>query len=240
MERFVLKNRGNKVVILILSGKNNEDRRQAQRDTWLKNIEIPHYFVLGGPTDLKEPDILWADSKDDNLPRKLLSAYQRISNRLDFDYIFTCDDDTYVVIDRLLSCGYENYMYMGECYLFKEEVNEGIGYAEGGAGFFLSREAIERITQVPLDHELIHGPSDTAIGNLSKMYNIKLRRDHRFVQGYSTKKRHGELPTPYNDKITSHYLDPELLRKVHAQFTHKYWRKHLKTDIKIHQAKTLL
>lgn len=39
--------------------------KQAQRDTWLKNIEIPHYFVLGGPTDLKEPDILWADSKDD-------------------------------------------------------------------------------------------------------------------------------------------------------------------------------
>jgi len=220
----------NKIIILILSGKDNIDRRQAQRDTWLKNINVPFKFMLGGE-ESQEPDVLWTDSPDDNLPRKLLSAYHRISNTSEFDYIFTCDDDTYVVVERLLSCGFEDHMYMGTRWL---------DHAEGGAGFFLSRKAIERFTQVPLDHPTLTGPSDVAIGHLAKMYTVYLHEDERFVQGYSNKKRHGELPTPLNDKITSHYLDSDLMHRVHSQFSHQYWKRMLAQDPKFQQAHNIL
>ena len=223
-----MKNPNNKLLIVILSSANNIDRRQIQRDTWLKNINVPFKFILGNESETQEPDILWADSPDDNLPRKLISAYHISKN---FDYIFTCDDDTYVVVDRLLNCGYENHMYMG---------TRWEGHAEGGAGFFLNRESIERLTQVPVDHPLLTGPSDVVIGKLAKMYTIHLHEDERFVQGYSDKKRHGELPTPFNDKITSHYLSPELFHKVHTQFTHQYWRRQLALDLKFRQVKSLL
>lgn len=240
MGRSALKNPKIKLIILILSEKNNKDRRDIQRQTWLKNINIHYRFVLGGEPKKAGDSILWTDSPDDNLPRKLISAYQRISDRYDFDYIFTCDDDTYVVVDRLLSCGFEDHMYMGNCYTFEEGIREGMGHAEGGAGFFLSHEAIERIVQVPLDHELLTGPSDTAIGDLAKMYSIKLRSDDRFVQGYSIKKRHGELPMPFNEVITSHYLSPALFHMVHSQFTHQYWKRQLALDPKVQQAKALI
>jgi hypothetical protein len=224
-----LKNRQNKVLILILSGKNNEERRQAQKDTWLKG-DIPYYFILGGKGKF-EGDILYANAEDDNLPRKLLSAYQCVLDRHEFDYIFTCDDDTYVVIERLLACDFEEHKYMGTRWL---------DHAEGGAGFFLSREAIERFVQVPLDHPVLTGPSDVAIGNLAKMYTIHLHEDERFVQGYSSKKRHGELPMPSNDKITSHYLEPDLMHKVHTQFVHQYWKGMLAQDEKFQQAHNIL
>jgi hypothetical protein len=136
-----------------------------------------------------------------------------------------------VVVERLLSCGFEDHMYMGTRWL---------DHAEGGAGFFLSREAIERFSQVPLDHETMTGPSDVAIGNLAKMYTVHLHEDDRFVQGYSSKKRHGELPTPSNDVITSHYLNPELMHKVHAQFTHQFWKRILVQDPKFQQAYNIL
>jgi hypothetical protein len=235
MERCDLKNpKNNKIIILILSGKDNKDRRDAQRQTWLKNTNIPYKFVLGNEADIleaQEPDILWTDSPDDNLPRKLISAYQRVSDRYDFDYIFTCDDDTYVVVERLLDCGFENHMYMGTRWK---------NHAEGGAGFFLSRETIERFTQVPLDHLILTGPSDVAIGNLAKMYTVNLHEDNRFVQGHSSIKRHGELPMPFNDKITSHYLGPELMHKVHTQFTRLYWKRMLAQDPKFQQAYNIL
>ena len=228
------------LVILILSSKDNKERRQAQRDTWLKNIHIPYRFILGIPFESLESDSLWVNAEDTDLPEKLLIAYKTCLRKFDFKHIFTCDDDTYVVVDRLLNCGYEEHMYMGNKYTFKEGAREGKSHAEGGGGFFLSREAIERITQVPLDHELIDGPSDTAIGDLAKMYSIKLYNDNRFVQGYSTKKRHGELPTPLNNVITSHYLDAKLFHKVHSQFSHAFWSERLAKDLKVSQAKSII
>lgn len=230
------KNQQNNVIIVILSGKNFKERRQAQRETWLKNSGLEHCFILGGAEEItQEPDILWVDCKDDELSKKLILAYKYLVKK-NFNYIFTCDDDTYVVVDRLLSCGFQEHEYMGTCYTFEEGIREGIGHAEGGAGFFLSRAAIEKITQIPIDHPIIAGPSDTTIGDLTKMYNIKLRDDKRFVQGYSIKKKHGEIPTLLNEKITSHYVSPELMHKIHADFTRLYWQNIMETDQHVRQS----
>ena len=229
-ERCDLNNPKNKLIILILSGKNNISRRKVQQETWLKNIHIPYHFVLGGEEISQEPNVLWVDADDSELAQKLLRAYKYLL-KYDFDHIFTCDDDTYVVVERLLACGYEDHMYMG---------TRWEDHAEGGAGFFLNRESIERFAQVPIDHPSLIGPSDVAIGNLAKMYTVYLHEDNRFIQGYSSKKKHGELPTPSNDVITSHYITLQLFKKIHSQFSHLYWKKILAQDPKFQLAKAIL
>jgi len=243
MEKSDLNNQKIDIIFLILSAKNNKKHRDAQKNTWLKNCPFPYFFIVGDETAQKtiiKNNTIITNCKDTELPKKLLLAYKYINNNFSFSHAFACDDDTYVVLDRLVSCGYKKYMYMGTCYTFEKGTREGLGHAEGGAGFFLNKEAIERITQIPLDHPILEGPSDTAIGDLAKMYNIKLRSDDRFVQGYSIKKRHGELPTPFNQKITSHYVDPDLMYKIHVQFKQLNWRNELSKNLKFKQLKAFL
>lgn len=240
MEKSISKNQ-NELIILILSGKNFKERREVQRKTWLKDTHIPYYFILGEKDpDLKEDNILWVNTKDDELARKVILAYRDTLKNYDFSHIFTCDDDTYVVIQRLITCNYENHMYMGTGYTFSEGKRKGKKHAEGGAGFFLSQEAVKRITQCPIDHEILNNPSDIAIGDLAKMYDIKFHNDNRFIQGYSEKKTHGEFPTPFNNKITSHYVNQRLFYKIYSQFTHLYWKDKLYKHLRQRKIKTLI
>lgn len=231
MEKYISKNH-NKLIFVILSGKNNKERRTILKQTWLKNLKFPYYFVLGEENDSKESNILQVPVKDNDLARKLLSAYKYLLEQFDFDYIFTCDDDTYVVVDRLLKCGYENHMFMGNFYTFQEGERKNLFHAEGGAGFFLDYESISRITQCPIEHKILDQPSDVAISDLASMYSVRIHDDKRFVQGYSTKKRHGEIPTPHNDKITSHYIPINMFAKIHSKFTHIYWKDKLNNLLK--------
>jgi len=192
--------------------KANYERRLELCRTWVTDLQdIPYYFIIGEKSS-SHPHILAVDCDDANLPMKLYLAYKICFERERFDYVFTCDDDTYVVVDRLLNCGFEKYDYMGHIYK---------SHAEGGAGFFLSRRAIEEITSFSPNDPLISQAiaSDTMVGNLCHASKVVAHHDNRFKQGYSSEKKPDPvLPHPDNNVITGHYLNREQFRQIYQSF----------------------
>jgi len=206
----------NKLLILILSGNNNTERRTVQQKTWLQDLgDIPHLFLLSGPNTIKDGHYLYVTSPDQNLPLKLYLGYHYCYK--DYDYIFTCDDDTYVVVDRLLDSGFEDHDYMGTSYTFIKGDRIGRTHAEGGAGFFLSRHALQKM--IPLADYLWNPiASDTMVGDLAAAAKIPLHHHSEFNQGWTMEKRPGELPHPNNTVITSHYMNDEQFMETYKLF----------------------
>jgi len=130
-----------KIIITVLSCKKNASLRKCILNTWAKNISVEVFFIVGDNYTRIEDNILYIDCPDDylNHSHKQIDALRFLYDK-DFTHIFCCDDDTYVVIDRLLNCGYEDHDYMGATVYTSNRV----AYAYGGSGFFLSKKAVEK------------------------------------------------------------------------------------------------
>jgi hypothetical protein len=104
-----------------------------------------------------QSDEVELDTPDDydSLPYKT-RAICRWAMSKNLDHIFLCDNDTYVYPQRLLTCGYDRYDYvgkiskpLGETFPYnavdRKNVNHYIAechpWASGGLGYFLSRDA---------------------------------------------------------------------------------------------------
>lgn len=106
----------NKIIILILTC--NVKRQQIIRKTYLndiKRIGYEYYFVIGGEKNEIIGDILYVqvEEKYENLPNKMILAYQFIFKNRKFDYIYKLDDDVIVNFDRLEDIPYYNFEYYG-------------------------------------------------------------------------------------------------------------------------------
>jgi hypothetical protein len=66
-----------------------------------------------------------------------------------YDFVFFCDTDTCVDVNRLLTCGFENADYTG---LFIEGTGCKYPYCSGGVGYFLSQRAVQQVTSVTPTH----------------------------------------------------------------------------------------
>ena len=95
-------------VLLIMNCEQYFYKANKQKDTWLKNIKIPYYHVIGDPSldddymfhDKKK--ILWVKTKDDynSLPKKVIASYEAVYNRFyDLKYVFKTDDDQILQVD---------------------------------------------------------------------------------------------------------------------------------------------
>ena len=106
------------IVILILTGPKNFDRRDVIRETWLSDTpeDIIKYFVIGTkgmpPEQLgtlkfeqsKHEDLLLLPELKDsyfNLTAKVVESFTWLKEHVDFDFVFKGDDDTYVRLDVL-------------------------------------------------------------------------------------------------------------------------------------------
>lgn len=115
------------LLVIILTGPKNKDRRDAIRKTWLskfvdQNIEpnrpskVRYFFVLG--TKGLDTSLYDSIQKEQTLYKDLLlfedfiDAYEKltaklgrmlmwVSENVNFKYLFKCDDDTYARIDSL-------------------------------------------------------------------------------------------------------------------------------------------
>jgi hypothetical protein len=163
-----------KLIIVILSCEKCIDRRNAIRETWLKNCDIEAYFLIGRPGKPAEllGDTIYVDCEDTYIAHtyKMIAFYEYAHKYLDFDYIFKCDDDTYVDIETLLKLPYDQYHYLGFLRYSFSEQNDKFGkwrkyhykavephrrtpylgkvigpWAFGGSGYFLSNDAIKCI-----------------------------------------------------------------------------------------------
>ena len=121
-----------------------------------------------------------------------------------WDYLFKCDDDTYVSIPRLLSYDLRGRDYVGA------EWRPGVGYGSGGAGYFLSRRAAglvaERLTQAT-------GAEDLLVGQILRAAGIEFSIEPRLVPFGSIEHR----PRRENDLITLHGVEADAFLAAHAE-----------------------
>jgi len=108
-----------RLIILILSGPDNLDRRNTIRKTWLAHNDatVKHFFVVGTQDILPEQrntlqsekqkfdDLLLLPRLQDSysmLTKKVLHALKAAHEHYDFDYLLKCDDDSYVLMHKIL------------------------------------------------------------------------------------------------------------------------------------------
>lgn len=110
-----------RLIILILSNPDNLERRNTIRKTWLASREhdimVKYLFVIGTQDILPEQrntlqseknkfdDLLLLPRLQDSygtLTKKVLHALKAVHEHYDFDYLLKCDDDTYVLVHKIL------------------------------------------------------------------------------------------------------------------------------------------
>jgi hypothetical protein len=172
-------------------------------------------FLFGCPTAVAPeqigPHALVLPCPDDypGLPQRTMwfcrwaTQYSVLSTQ--WDYLFKCDDDTYISLPRLLAFDPAGRDYIGA------EWRIGVGYASGGAGYFLSRRAAaivaERLAAYPT------GAEDLLVGRVLAAAGIELSIDPRFVPFGSAERR----PRADNDLITLHAASVDVILAARAE-----------------------
>lgn len=209
------------VLILATSGKDYAARRQGCQDSWLKDLpssdiqplkDLPRaqfFFVLGGNHGIT--DILGnclrlpVDERYNYLPARTQAMCMWALGWEGWDYIFKCDDDTYVCLPRLLEFASN---LQGEHYIGNECWVPPKGYASGGAGYFLSRYAAEIIAR---DMRIPCGAEDLMVGHYLREKGVPLTLCTSFIPFG----KDGPWPAPDNNLITSHYITPSTMVQIY-------------------------
>jgi hypothetical protein len=163
---------------------------------------------LGGSTPLlDEPDtdVLDVDDSYDFLPQKVLAFFHHALATSDFEWLFKCDDDTYVALGRLHGLIAPEYDLIGDLSI------DHRGAPSGGAGYFLSREMVSKLVAYPSLPKI--GAEDVIMGTATKELGGRLKGDERLGTNP------GQYPSPNNRTATSHWCPPMRLHVVHSILT---------------------
>jgi hypothetical protein len=199
-----------RIVVGVLSGKNEHERREACRKTWMGDFYragVPSFFLVGNQEQQVHNDMLYLHCPDDygSLPQKTRGFCNFALKKYDFDYLFKCDDDTYVQVERFVQ-----YDPMGRDYIGVDPTGEDT-FNSGGAGYFLSRRAAQIVADELTEQT---GPEDLLVGRLLARHGIYRSEDKRFQAWWQPH----AIPTPENDGITVHYVRGERMAEVHGGF----------------------
>lgn len=183
------------------------NRREAIRNTWMRHAApgIECVFFLGRREQaLREPDVLplWVHDDYNHLPEKVLAFFRHALEHYDFDWLFKCDDDTWIDLDRLASLPDSRYELIGDMSL------QTRGAPSGGAGYLLSRALVEKIVaepDIPLTgaEDLIFGRLAARLGARSHATDL-LNLNNR------------PYPMSDNNLVTAHWCSPEQLQAIEA------------------------
>lgn len=226
---------------------------QVMRETWLPDVaRVPDLdyklFVGHGPcgfgrqnTSAQNPypfgssdgyqagaelpaDVVQVDCLDDygHLTYKTQESLRWAAAR-DYDFVFRCFPDTYVRVDRLLACGFQDHDYHGD---FRGEATHHPNYTSGGPGYWLSRKAYQHLLDAPIlgvwRDDLTVYVEDLWVGRiLVPKHGLVYFDDRRFINRGQVNR-----PDPGNDLITAHLscgggpggtvpYTPELMRIAH-------------------------
>ncbi len=210
---------------------------QAMRETWLPDVNIftglEYRFFVGvgqgaedfacGLTDNATAvetcgDFVVLPAVPDDyghLTYKTQASLQWAAEK-GFDFVFRCFPDTYVRVDRLMACGFENFDYYGD-FRGDPSTNEvthqqAQNYASGGPGYWLSKRAYSLLLGAPVlgvwRDEITSYTEDLWVGNILGRHlelDLKYFDDtHRFINRGSR-----FWPTKQNQVITSHLSCPD-------------------------------
>lgn len=204
MERHGMKKKV-RVLVGICSCQTARARRDAVRETWLTapapGIDCRFFLAGGIPAD-EQQDTVSLDAPDDyyGLPAKVLAFFRYALDHYDFDWLFKCDDDTYLRLDRLESLCDDRYGLIGN-HLLAERNSPS-----GGAGYLLPRHIVEKIVATPGIPAT--GAEDVIFGELALGAGAVPHATDRLCMDIST------YPLPGNDVVTAHWCSPEMMRRI--------------------------
>ncbi|MFZ1978124.1 MAG: glycosyltransferase family 25 protein [Bacteroidota bacterium] len=155
-------------------------QRQADCYRWLYDLRrqgLDCLFVLGngGAPERLDGDRLYLPCSPAGYPdlpaRSRLFAKYALEHG--YDYCFKCDDDT-TICPRCFS----EYSTAGRDYVGRKWTNNGrqFGYAQGGAGYFLSRKAMQAVASSGMQH----GNEDQEVGLALHAAGIAISHEPRF------------------------------------------------------------
>ena len=171
-----------KIFVAIKSCHQYYHRADAQRETWLKHLppEVDYKFILGKsllPTKrMPRPDELHLNVSDHyyGLPEKIQAACLWIVAQ-GYDYAFFCDDDTYVVPERMLAAVPVGKDYVGR--LRGPSGNWPAPYCSGFA-YWMSAKAMKIVAETTIGLDPI---DDRMIGNALMTHDVKGAYDARYI-----------------------------------------------------------
>lgn len=199
-----------RLVVGVMSGRNLFERRERCRRTWFRHglspADVELVFFVGGAdggAPHREGDVVELPCPDDyqHLPQKTRCFVEWADQHFDFDFLFKCDDDTYLCVERLFAMLDEAPAYLG---------HDMGDFASGGAGYLLSRVAASLIPSGLLEHT--RGAEDELVGMLMRHSGIVLQHDWRFRFDAT------QAPGPGNDQISCHWVQDDRMHDVHRTF----------------------
>jgi hypothetical protein len=192
-----------KVLIGICSCHNFPEKRAAVRETWLTRVpkEMAALFFVGNGEGVFEKDVVTLPTQDnyESLPKKVQAFFQFSLTHYEFDYLFKCDDDTYLLCDRLPELFTDKSDFVGSADWWPS-------HADGGAGYLLSKRAVEIAAQAWCPES---GREDLWVAELLRNAGIEL------TPSPNLKQKHRVFPANDNPIITVHGCRPEIMREIH-------------------------
>ena len=215
-----------KILVAILTHEGTQSNADACIKTWVKDIQNPHeYYFYGSKTQSEKMPKTWNCEPNDGEARFRLpeKTYKMLMESLkhDWDFLFKCDDDTFVAFDRLVNL-LKNYNFNDAFYIGGKIVNP-FAYGQGGAGYALTRSAVEKCID-----SLKYFYDDKSKNKFAEDYSVGLalkeqKIDLVHIDSIST-------PNPAiakqnqsvcidaivkNNKITTHYVESHTMEKIH-------------------------
>jgi len=216
------------VAICSCNKEKNVKLRDACRKTWLSDIptNIEYKFFVGSGYDNidENADVINLNVDDDywGLPGKVAAIYKWVEDNIDYDYVFKCDDDTYVVLERLVELTINNHDFIGNEFLYDEKKK----FASGGAGYFISKKIMPKILKEKIGNR---GLEDVTFSKLALKH-----AESFFASGRLHFDNSGMRD---DDVITAHWLSVSKMFSFHnklknvgvevVKVKHPHWKRNI-------------
>jgi hypothetical protein len=190
------------VLIGICSCHQNAAKQAAVRKTWFMRLPpgVSAVFFIGAGNVSFERDVISLRAPDDynGLPQKVRAFFRYALAHFEFDYLFKCDDDTYVLPERLFGLLKLKPGFVGS-------LDWWPSHADGGAGYLLSREAVRFVADEPYPKA---GPEDVWVTRTLRSAGIEFQGSPLLKYDYR------EFPEAHNRLITAHHCSPAILQAL--------------------------
>ena len=176
---------GKRILVAVMTTQGAIERQQAISRTWAKLLpnDTEIVFFAGGASELKRAGkklLLSCSDTDD--AEKMQAFLEYAVQHYQFDYVFKCNDDCYVNVQRLVDCGYRQYDYYGNPPSGSQW--DKAPYADTNA-YFLSRRCAQLVADsdigepVVKEHERGHSEG-ILIGDILRQSQISLVVNQHF------------------------------------------------------------
>ena len=215
-----------KILVAILTHEGTQSNADACSKTWTRDIQNPHeYYFYGSKVQSQKMNRTWNCEPDEGEARFRLpeKTYKMLIESLNYewDFLFKCDDDTYLNFDKLAEF-LKYYDANDDLYLGRKIVNP-LAYAQGGAGYILTRSAVikclESFTHLYKDQTKNKLAEDYSVGLALKKQGINLTHTNLLSTPHRAIAKQNQSvcidAIIKEHKITTHYVNSETMEKIY-------------------------